>query len=275
MLQSAYQDFYRMFEREMGDRSKTVGASEIGLCGRQTFWKKNQGTAKGVKIDDDYKDDWGARIRGIIMEFAFWVPALRKQHGANLLFAGTEQENIVKGHLSATPDGLLINQRHDALRDLGVKNIRSDCISVECKTIDPRTNLVEAKEVNIYQVNTQLGLFRETTKYKPEYGLLTYTDASFWSEVDEFPVQFDPAMYEVAHSRATEIITDRKSTRLNSSHQIISYAVFCLKKKNTLTSSGAWPPTRTAKPSPRPALCGGSDRVPSPTPTHHLPAPTP
>src|SRR5258708_14645222 len=28
---------------------------------------------------------------------------------------------------------------------------------------------------------------------------------------------------------------DRKSTRLNSSHQIISYAVFCLKKKNTTT----------------------------------------
>src|SRR5258708_9631721 len=26
-------------------------------------------------------------------------------------------------------------------------------------------------------------------------------------------------------------IQDRKSTRLNSSHQIISYAVFCLKKK--------------------------------------------
>src|SRR5207244_6397130 len=27
------------------------------------------------------------------------------------------------------------------------------------------------------------------------------------------------------------ILLDRKSTRLNSSHQIISYAVFCLKKK--------------------------------------------
>src|SRR5258708_14769946 len=27
---------------------------------------------------------------------------------------------------------------------------------------------------------------------------------------------------------------DRKSTRLNSSHQIISYAVFCLKKKTSL-----------------------------------------
>src|SRR5258708_13361903 len=30
---------------------------------------------------------------------------------------------------------------------------------------------------------------------------------------------------------------DRKSTRLNSSHQIISYAVFCLKKKNQRRSA--------------------------------------
>src|SRR5258708_16500170 len=29
---------------------------------------------------------------------------------------------------------------------------------------------------------------------------------------------------------------DRKSTRLNSSHQIISYAVFCLKKKKANTT---------------------------------------
>src|SRR2546427_9398050 len=31
---------------------------------------------------------------------------------------------------------------------------------------------------------------------------------------------------------------DRKSTRLNSSHSQISYAVFCLKKKNTNTADG-------------------------------------
>src|SRR5258708_29742178 len=30
---------------------------------------------------------------------------------------------------------------------------------------------------------------------------------------------------------------DRKSTRLNSSHQIISYAVFCLKKKKKKTDT--------------------------------------
>src|SRR5258708_23384948 len=38
---------------------------------------------------------------------------------------------------------------------------------------------------------------------------------------------------------------DRKSTRLNSSHQIISYAVFCLKKKTTPleahTPGPSWP----------------------------------
>src|SRR2546421_1699923 len=32
--------------------------------------------------------------------------------------------------------------------------------------------------------------------------------------------------------RRAQIIADRKSTRLNSSHDQISYAVFCLKKEN-------------------------------------------
>src|SRR2546430_13081611 len=37
-----------------------------------------------------------------------------------------------------------------------------------------------------------------------------------------------------AHSWSGNYKTDRKSTRLNSSHSQISYAVFCLKKKNKL-----------------------------------------
>src|SRR5258708_28524797 len=32
-------------------------------------------------------------------------------------------------------------------------------------------------------------------------------------------------------------LSDRKSTRLNSSHQIISYAVFCLKKKKNSSTT--------------------------------------
>src|SRR6476660_10179198 len=41
---------------------------------------------------------------------------------------------------------------------------------------------------------------------------------------------------------------DRKSTRLNSSHQIISYAVFCLKKKKTSASEVAGPSHTTDGP---------------------------
>src|SRR5258708_25562653 len=42
------------------------------------------------------------------------------------------------------------------------------------------------------------------------------------------------ATLDVRH--ASDAARDRKSTRLNSSHQIISYAVFCLKKKKDMTN---------------------------------------
>src|SRR5258708_17895543 len=65
-------------------------------------------------------------------------------------------------------------------------------------------------------------------------------------------------------SRQCLLVGDRKSTRLNSSHQIISYAVFCLKKKKTvhrgpwssLTTINAQPhtdvvsPCHTSRPTP-------------------------
>src|SRR5258708_21503704 len=41
--------------------------------------------------------------------------------------------------------------------------------------------------------------------------------------------------------RSGTVRPDRKSTRLNSSHQIISYAVFCLKKKKYQDLDGPTP----------------------------------
>src|SRR5258708_28317401 len=43
---------------------------------------------------------------------------------------------------------------------------------------------------------------------------------------------------------------DRKSTRLNSSHQIISYAVFCLKKKKSAPTNHSSPRTRRPRETP-------------------------
>src|SRR3712207_8994491 len=45
--------------------------------------------------------------------------------------------------------------------------------------------------------------------------------------------RFEPLLYRVAQAEFQVLLPglDRKSTRLNSSHANISYAVFCLKKK--------------------------------------------
>src|SRR2546422_5325870 len=45
------------------------------------------------------------------------------------------------------------------------------------------------------------------------------------------PTQFNSAEGNTGGCESASIRRDRKSTRLNSSHGYISYAVFCLKKK--------------------------------------------
>src|SRR3712207_8166025 len=42
------------------------------------------------------------------------------------------------------------------------------------------------------------------------------------------------------HGTSSDTPVDRKSTRLNSSHANISYAVFCLKKKKRRRGTGYW-----------------------------------
>src|SRR5215469_17928938 len=71
---------------------------------------------------------------------------------------------------------------------------------------------------------------------------LARTDGG-WAWRWDAPAELDRVLWPVARS-AAELLTsgqlsrvrDRKSTRLNSSHVEISYAVFCLKKKNNITN---------------------------------------
>src|SRR5205807_3792040 len=52
--------------------------------------------------------------------------------------------------------------------------------------------------------------------------------------VSDFEYEFQMAgMNARLNPRIETVFQDRKSTRLNSSHLVISYAVFCLKKKKT------------------------------------------
>src|SRR5438034_7503749 len=52
----------------------------------------------------------------------------------------------------------------------------------------------------------------------------------FADKADLFAAVLDEVEAEIAQRVAAAVAGDRKSTRLNSSHTVISYAVFCLKK---------------------------------------------
>src|SRR2546430_3393167 len=61
----------------------------------------------------------------------------------------------------------------------------------------------------------------------------TWDGRAYHSESDTgTPYRIVSSVAEDGSLRGTLMFQDRKSTRLNSSHSQISYAVFCLKKKN-------------------------------------------
>src|SRR2546427_7891453 len=91
-------------------------------------------------------------------------------------------------------------------------------------------------------------LFPYTTLFRSlEFGLVhyIYDRDTFWQDVMEYAKQFVPpnkASRAVGRIKRA-VVTDRKSTRLNSSHSQISYAVFCLKKKKKETTTAIVPNT--------------------------------
>src|SRR6266516_4750457 len=60
--------------------------------------------------------------------------------------------------------------------------------------------------------------------------------------VDSLQPPFSLIRREVAMREIPSCAEDRKSTRLNSSHRTISYAVFCLKKKTNAPPHHSYPP---------------------------------
>src|SRR3712207_9001408 len=85
-------------------------------------------------------------------------------------------------------------------------------------------------------------LFPYTTLFRSAAGLVRLADSP---AADNQPARREVGALDVLHqpphvdARVVDVgdrrvDRDRKSTRLNSSHANISYAVFCLKKKKTL-----------------------------------------
>jgi hypothetical protein len=181
------------------DRGRTVGASEIGLCARKTWFVKH-----GQVPDSGYIDRWGAKRRGDLIE-VFWVEALKHHFGPGVLhYAGRHQRTFIdeESSLSATPDGL-VNDWHKGF-----------CFLVECKSVDPRAKLEEARPEHIYQLQVQMGLVRKLTRFDPNFGILCYVDASFLDDTKEFKIDFNPEIFEQARLRAATIMLANRADDL-------------------------------------------------------------
>src|SRR5690242_20943394 len=105
-------------------------------------------------------------------------------------------------------------------------------------------------------------LFRSKFGYVNRFHFFSFNSTLFASS--EFPVaRCNSAIALLSSVRARNSLllaadrtvcrSDRKSTRLNSSHMSISYAVFCLKKKNHPHASRQGAPVNCCFPPSRPA----------------------
>src|SRR5690625_6065670 len=80
-------------------------------------------------------------------------------------------------------------------------------------------------------------LFPYTTLFRSGAAVVTPAaarggDAVDWSSLPSKRAAIEAMAVQLGTFEPRPVREDRKSTRLNSSHVAISYAVFCLKKKN-------------------------------------------
>src|SRR2546427_8078531 len=97
-----------------------------------------------------------------------------------------------------------------------------------------RQGLVEARELRRLGVDLNLAPVLDvlTERYSPNIGIRSYgKDPTVVSRYGAARIR--GMKRGGASACAKHFPGDRKSTRLNSSHSQISYAVFCLKKKKT------------------------------------------
>ena len=72
-------------------------------------------------------------------------------------------------------------------------------------------------------------------KYRKQELVVNYTILTFLALIALLPILL--LFFNSIKPQEEFGVKDRKSTRLNSSHVVISYAVFCLKKKTKHTDS--------------------------------------
>jgi hypothetical protein len=149
---------------------------------------------------------------------------------------------LISGLNSATPDGLIIGLTRDALVKYGVPDIKSNCILLEIKSIDPRTNLTEEKSIHNGQTIQQMGLIRELTKWRPYYTIIVYVDASFLDNIKVFVVEWDAKKWAAAKKRSDMIFNTDDPKELTPEGKINDSCTYCKwQKACSIVQLGAIP----------------------------------
>src|SRR5207244_12499373 len=114
------------------------------------------------------------------------------------------------------------------------KRCRGGCAGKPGST--SKRGLARPRAIIIRRTSLDSGPGSPTDVLAPRATFETAANDRGLAALDAFPVARGCHRARPVHGQPLQA-RDRKSTRLNSSHQIISYAVFCLKKKTHLTTS--------------------------------------
>src|SRR5690606_3136329 len=93
--------------------------------------------------------------------------------------------------------------------------------------------ILQTEKQNVFAKNAELSAINEALNLS-----LENQKKEIQKIQEEGKLQFENLANKILEEKSEKFI-DRKSTRLNSSHVKISYAVFCLKKKNNLNNGRA------------------------------------
>lgn len=227
------------------DRALSVGASEVFGCMRHARYKKFHADLAGTIEEDPSDTEWGHTTRGDVVENKFAVPCLEGMFGKkNCLYMGDKQKTFVEGKLSATPDGLVINQPSDVLALYGIPAIESGEISTEVKSFggeyaapkrlrNPNGTLTyEAKPRHVGQVIVQMGLIRRQTPYKPSHGAVLYINPVNLKDIRPAIVEYDDAIYNKGIERADRVFSDEPLVSLPAEGRYLNECQYCAFKDN-------------------------------------------
>lgn len=223
-----FDDFHESQQRPWAhDRSKSLGGSEAFACIRKVGFDKHDGY--GYKPDEDHEDSWGALERGNLIENNWVVPALMEMlpDGVGYMYAGEDQITFFDEPLSVTPDGLVTDLPRDALSKYGIPDIESDCVVLEIKSIDPRVNLTQEKEIHRGQAQIQMQMIRDQTEFQPMYAVLLYVDASFFDNMKVFVIPYEPRVYKSAKFRANKVFETEDPAELEAEGKFIGGCEHC------------------------------------------------